>query len=276
MALTTAAKDWIAQKLGRDNCMTEISMQFQFHDSVNDIMYQDTGGTATILNALVDSACDYVVVDGTPYYASSLRSVNGGTDPVYPADVQWVQANDAGATQYCYTASGNGGGAPGSKTATPPLMVTIAEGVPCPAGAPTVVLDTTEAFAYFKASPTTYVGVMDVLVTNVNTGGNCYGYFAWEMRLWPGDPNAPVPATCPTGAPERQEISRFLGKVSATKVISVKLLGTSEQAMIGASFEIPTHMRGTKVLCLSLWGNHDKDALLAELAAAGYQEEIPW
>jgi len=165
-------------------------------------------------------------------------------------------------------------GEPGGTTETPPFEVVIVEGKPCPAGAPDVLLDTSEAFAYFKAEPVLYVGVMKIDVTNRDlTGNECYAYFAWEMRMWPGAAGA----TCPITTPAHQTISRFLGEVSAKKVISVKLLGANEKAMIGGSFEIPSHFRGKYTLCLTLWGNFSKQALLDELLSErGYAEELPW
>jgi hypothetical protein len=152
--------------------------------------------------------------------------------------------------------------------------VYVGGGISCPAGAPSVTLDTAvqgeEAFAYYKAQPVTYVGVMNIFVHNLHS--ECFAYFAWEMRMWPGKAGT----TCPTTAPEIQEISRFLGEVSDKKVISVKRMNASTIEMIGGSFEIPSHFEGYKTICLSLWGNYSKQALLDELAAAGYAEEIPW
>jgi hypothetical protein len=148
--------------------------------------------------------------------------------------------------------------------------VIIKEGSPHAPGAPSVNLDTSKAFAYFKATPITYVGVMDIFVHNPSV---YYAYFAWEMRMWAGKAGT----TCPTTTPELQTISRFLGEVSDKKVISVKMLGANENAMIGGSFEIPAYFKGTYTLCLSLWGNYDKQALLDELLSdRGYVEEIPW
>jgi hypothetical protein len=126
-------------------------------------------------------------------------------------------------------------GAPGGVTETPPFEVYVGGGISCPAGAPSVTLDTAvqgeEAFAYYKAQPVTYVGVMNIFVHNLHS--ECFAYFAWEMRMWPGKAGT----TCP---------------------------------------EIPSHFEGYKTICLSLWGNYSKQALLDELAAAGYAEEIPW
>ena len=152
------------------------------------------------------------------------------------------------------------------------MEVVIAEGVQCDPGAPTVTLDVTEARPYFKASPLLYVGVMGIDVTNINTGNDCFAYFVWEMRMWPGEAGE----TCPTTDPLVQEISRFLATKSDYKTISPQLLGTGEKAMVGGSFEIPAGTHGTYTLCLSLWGNFDKQALLDELAAAGYPEKIRW
>ena len=154
---------------------------------------------------------------------------------------------------------------------TGPLDIYVGGGKACPAGSPNVVLDTTEAFAYFKAEPKTYVGVMGLWVQNLSN--ECFTYFTWEMKMWNGKPET----DCPSIPPEMQEISRFLGKVSPTKVISVTRLNAAENKMIGASFEIPSTMEGEKTICLSLWGNYNKQALIDELLAdGGYAEEMPW
>ena len=160
--------------------------------------------------------------------------------------------------------------APGDQPVTGPFDVWVGGGISCPAGAPTVTLDTTEAFAYFKATPAIYVGVMNIMVNHIHN--ECYAYFAWEMRMWDGAAGA----ACPTTTPELQEISRFLAKVSPKKVITLKRVDAGATEMVSGSFEIPSHFQGRKTICLSLWGNYSYDALVAELAAAGYQKEIDW
>ena len=154
---------------------------------------------------------------------------------------------------------------------TGPLGIYVGGGTSCPAGAPNVTLEMGEAFAYFKAEPKTYVGVMNLFVQNMSP--TCFTYFTWEMKMWDGIPGA----TCPVIAPERQEISRFLGKVSATKTISITRLNAAEDKMIGGSFEIPETLEGEKTICLSLWGNFSKQALVDELLTdGGYDYEMPW
>ena len=154
---------------------------------------------------------------------------------------------------------------------TGPLGVYVGGGKPCPAGSPSVTLELSGAFAYFKAEPVTYVGVMDIWVQNLSP--ECYTYFTWEMKLWDGEAGT----ECPTTQPELQEISRFLGKVSDTKKISITRLNASENKMIAGSFEVPETMEGEKTVCLSLWGNFNKQALIDELLTdGGYEEEIPW
>lgn len=154
---------------------------------------------------------------------------------------------------------------------TGPLDIYVGGGKACPAGSPDVSLELGEAFAYFKAEPITYVGVMDIWVQSLSP--ECFTYFTWEMKLWDGKAGT----TCPTFAPELQEISRFLGEISSTKVISVTRLNAAENKMVGGSFEVPITMEGNKTICLSLWGNYNKQALIDELLAdGGYVEEIPW
>lgn len=160
-----------------------------------------------------------------------------------------------------------------ARPVTGPLQVYVGGGESCdPAveGDPSVTLDTSEAFAYFKAEPITYVGVMDILVQNLSD--RCFAYFAWEMSMWDGIAGE----TCPITIPERKQITRYLGEVSDKKIISVTRTNASENKMIGGSFEIPATLEGIKTICLSLWGNFNKQALLDELAVAGYEEEIDW
>lgn len=154
---------------------------------------------------------------------------------------------------------------------TGPIGLYVGGGKACPAGAPNVQLDIGEAFAYYKAEPITYVGVMNLFVQSLSP--ECFTYFTWEMKLWDGLPGA----SCPTTSPELQEVSRFLGDLSPTKIISITRLNAAENKMIGCSFEVPASMEGEKVLCLSLWGNFNRQALLDELLNdGGYAEEVPW
>lgn len=268
MTLNPGGKDWIAKHLGIGDCMTESTRSFTYRDSVTNTNISDSGGTAKMLNRLVDNLVPYVTIGGVQHTYTSLRSANGNQDVLYPTDVQWVMANDSGSAQYCASAAPP----PGSHPTTGPFQITIAEGVQCAPGSPTVILDTSDARAYFKASPILYVGVMGIEVTNVNQGNDCFGFFAWEMRMWPGEAGI----TCPTATPPVQEISRFLATKSDRKSISPTLLGTDEKDMVGGSFEIPAGTHGTFTICLSLWGNHDKEALLEELKEAGYDEHEVW
>jgi hypothetical protein len=153
---------------------------------------------------------------------------------------------------------------------TGPLDIYVGGGKACPAGSPNVGLDTTNAFAYFKAEPKTYVGVMDIWVQSLSP--ECFTYYTWEMRMWDGKAGA----TCPVSAPERTEVSRFLGEINPTKPISITRLNAAEEKMVGGSFEIPPTLEGNKTICLSLWGDYNKQQLLDDLATAGYAEEIPW
>lgn len=309
MSLSTTAKDYIANHFGATvgtvKCF--VSSGISYTDPAGSMQ---TGSTQDVVATLKMNIGGVARGPGGEVYIDipDWSSIND-------ADITWIGNSQSGAAQYCVgavsptctpgtrrcrdsntveqcRADGTGwevvqtcgtgytcqngvcvlGTAP-TRPVTPPFEVIIKEGVQCGPGSPSVLLDTSAAFAYFKATPLLYVGVMDILVNNLNTDGrNCWAYFIWEMRMWDG----PAGTTCPTTTPEVQEICRFLGEISPTKVLSIKMLGASENAMIGGSFEIPPHIRGRKTICLSLWGNYDKQALIDELAAAGYAEEIPW
>lgn len=154
---------------------------------------------------------------------------------------------------------------------TGPLGIFVGGGIACAAGSPDVLLEMSEAFAYYGAEPKTYVGVMNLNVQSKSP--DCFTYFTWEMKLWDGLPGI----DCPTTPPELQEVSRFLGEISPTKVISITRLMAAETKMIGGSFEVPASMEGEKTICLSLWGNYNKKALKEELLTdGGYEYEMPW
>ena len=153
---------------------------------------------------------------------------------------------------------------------TGPLDVVVGGGTICPAGSPDIMLEMSEAFAYFSAETVPYIGVMDIFVQNLTT---CYAHFTWEMKMWDG-----VAGTeCPTTTPEIQGISRFLGEFSDKKTISTTMLRGNENKMVAGSFEVLPTTEGDKTVCLSLWGNYSKKALIDELLAdGGYAKEIPW
>lgn len=268
MTLRTNGLNWLAQNAGIGNCFVSSGINYKDADNV-----AQSGGTKDVVNAFLVANMvgkqTAIIVAGTAY--NGFKAINDGYDLVITDVAEAADREADGGTypQYCAGVAPP----PTDKPVTPPFEVVIKAGVQCAPGSPSVLLDTSEAFAYFKGDPLPYVGVMDILVNNLNTDGRgCWAYFIWEMRMWDG----PAGTTCPTGTPEVQEICRFLGKVSATKTLSIKMLGSSENAMLGGSFEIPAHIKGTKTICLSLWGNYDKQALIDELATAGYAEEIPW
>lgn len=314
MTLSTSAKDYIASHFGRNNCYTSSGVSYtdptgtrqtgstmdvvstleedpfgngpargpngEMYKNIPDyqsITPQDImgiGSSSYCVGAGGGGASSKVICS-----AGSKRCNRGNIETCNSQGTAWNvstycsdECTIVNGVPTCTVVSGGGGGGGGDSgtTNTGPLEVNIKSGTDCGTGAPTVRLDTSEAFAYFKATPVTYVGVMDIYVQN--NSGDCYAYFAWEMRMWPGKPGT----RCPTTSPVRTEISRFLGEVQNTKTISTKMLGAGENAMIGGSFEIPSHYEGVYTICLTLWGNFSKQALLDELAVEGYPEDIVW
>jgi hypothetical protein len=146
------------------------------------------------------------------------------------------------------------------------MEVYVGGGASCDPGAPSVTLDTTEAFAFFKTTPYDYIGVGGIQVHNLSS--ECRAYFAWEVRVWDGYGYT----TCPVTSPEHQEITRYLAEAGG-RPLSLTRLDASEIDVIWGSFEVPTTMEGEKTICLSLWGNFDYNALMAELNAAGYYDK---
>lgn len=271
MSLTTNAKDWVAQNLGINNCMTETSIQFQYHDSVNDIMYSDSGGTATIFNALIDSACDYVVVNGTQYFASTLRQRNGGVDPVFPTDVQWVQANDSGTLAYCYSSSG--GVLPPSEPTMDARVGTYEfTGIFCtgePDGTISVPADVTMAHVHSIALNKSWFEINGVKIANTGVGAKaCLAYFAVEMRMWSG-----THSYCPTTTASWKDVNR---NEEEGFIRHVPIEPGNNDAMF-LDFMIPDVgpgagqlPAGTYTICLYVWANFSKYDLKRELEAAGY------
>lgn len=263
MALTTNGKNWIAKNLGISNCMTEVERAFTYRDSVGENDIEDSGGTAKILNRLIDNLVPYVTILDVQYPYTALKDANGGQDVIYPEDVQWVIANDSGDDQYCVSAAPPPSG---DKPVTGPMEVYVGGGEDCEAGAPTVTLDVSAAFTFFKSDPYNYIGVGGIEVHNVDT--TCRAHFAWEVRVWDGYGFT----ECPSAEPELKEINRFLAEEGG-RPLSTKMLGASEADVVWGSFEVPATMSGEKTICLSLWGNFDKDALIEELNAEGYYDK---
>ena len=90
MVLTINGRNWIAEHLGIGDCMTEVERVFTYRDSVSATDIDDSGGTAKILNRLIDNLVPYVTIAATQHSYDSLKSANGGNDVIYPEDVQWV------------------------------------------------------------------------------------------------------------------------------------------------------------------------------------------
>jgi hypothetical protein len=110
--------------------------------------------------------------------------------------------------------------------------VYVGGGISCPAGAPSVTLDTAvqgeEAFAYYKAQPVTYVGVMNIFVHNLHS--ECFAYFAWEMRMWPGKAGT----TCPDWRVVRDTITfRGLQDYLLVTVGQLQQASTTRRACCG-------------------------------------------
>jgi hypothetical protein len=266
MTLTTAAKDYIANYFGSGTPRCFVSSGISYTDPAG---VAQVGSTQDVVATLKMNIGGNARGPGGEVYTDIPDWIN-----IDDNDIIWIGNSQSGAAQYCVGAAPPPTPpTPGGVTETGPFEVTIKEGKQCSPGAPTVILDTSEARPYFNASPVLYVGVMGIDVTNVNTGLDCFGYFVWEVRMWPGKAGI----TCPAALPALQDISRFLAKISDKKTISITMLGTNEKDGIGASVEIPQHFKGAYTICMSLWGNHDKQALLDELKSErDYDEEIPW
>jgi len=308
MTLTTNGLNWLADHAGSGGCFTSSGVSYRDADGVS-----HTGGTKDVVNAfLVAHMVDKPtvnIIDGTNY--NEFRSINGGTDLAI-GDISEAADREADGGSYPRYCSGGGGtvctpgarrcrtstvceqclsdgsgwydvetcpsgyvcrsghcvaeGSAGDLPVTGPLEVYIGEGSSCPPGTPNVTLDEAEAFAFFKSVPYKYVGVGGIQVHNLSS--SCQIYVAWEMKLWDGEGFT----TCPTSSPEVQEINRFLAE-PGDRPLSLKRIDSDGTDVVWGSFEVPDWVTGKKTICLSLWGNNDYDALVAELNSAGYYDK---
>lgn len=307
MTLRPNGLDWLAQNAGSGNCFTPVGVSYRDADGVS-----HTGGTKDVVNAFVVAnmvgKTSATIIAGTNY--TGFKAINDGVDLAISDVAEAADREADGGTypRYCYTAStvctagtircknattierckadGSGwediqtcgtgyyceggvcvlGTAPELPT-TGPMEVYVGGGSSCPPGAPSVTIDTIDAFAFFKSEAYDYIGVGGIQVHNLDT--HCRAYFAWEARVWDGYGYT----TCPLTAPEMQEINRYLAEAGG-RPLSLKRLDASGTDVIWGSFEVPPEMEGEKTICLSLWGNFDYDALVAELNAAGYYDKI--
>lgn len=183
----------------------------------------------------------------------------------------WVTVQTCGTGYKCVGGScvpeGTPTPPPTDQPVTGPLEVYVGGGESCDPGTPSVTLDTSEAYAFFKSTPHEYIGVGGIMVHNTDI--NCRAYFAWEARIWDGYGYT----TCPATDPIHQEINRFLAE-AGKRPLSLKRLDASGTDEIWGSFEVLPAMEGEYTLCLSLWGNFDYEALIAELNAVGYYDKI--
>jgi hypothetical protein len=305
MTLTTNGLNWLAQNAGSGNCFTSSGVRYRDADGVSQTGgTKDVVNAFVVANMVDKKTVD--IISGTNY--NEFRSINNNTDvsigdvgeaadreaaggsyPRYcvgttttctPGERRckdrttieqcrvdgsgWYLVSTCPAGRHC-----SGGGCvadtptePGDRPETGPLKVYVGES-DCEPGEPSVELDISGAYTFFKASPYEYIGVGGIEVRNLHS--TCHAYFVWETRVWDGYGYT----TCPTFAPEMQEISRFLAR-TGSKPITTEKIGSYETEVVWGSFEIIPGMEGEKTICLSLWGNLSRAELLAELGREGY------
>lgn len=304
MTLTTNGLDYIAENFGIGDCFASSGLNWNSvdHDGVS---IPESGGTKYIVGRLINDTV-YARIELTSprtgtYTKSLLIEANDDQSITLP-DVNNADANYCVATTtacdpgdrrcngnnveeclsdgsgwYTLQTCGEGwscvdgacvlGEVEDDLPTTGPIEITIGAGTGCDPGSPDVLLDTDGAYAYYKTEPYTYIGVGGIYVHNRHA--TCYAYFSWEAKIWDGHGYT----ACPTTAPERQEINRYLAE-PGERPLSFSKLEPSETDIIWGSFEVPASMEGEKTLCLSLWGNFDYQALLDEINAEGYYDKI--
>ena len=262
MTLRTNGLDWLAQNAGSGNCFASSGISYRDADGVS-----HTGGTKDVVNAFVVAnmvgKTAATIIAGTSY--SGFKAINDGVDLAIGDVAEAADREVDGGTypRYCVVPTPP----PTDKPVTGPLEVYVGGGDSCDPGSPEVTLDTSEAYAFFKSTPYEYIGVGGIMVHNLHT--TCRAYFAWEARIWDGYGYT----TCPTTDPIHQEINRFLAE-AGKRPLSLKRLDASGTDEIWGSFEVLPTMEGEYTLCLSLWGNFDYEALIAELNVEGYFDKI--
>jgi len=274
MTLSTKGLDWLAANAGSGNCFATGGIVYKDGGGTN-----HTGSTGDVVNALYTASQtrheSSVIIANTSYNQFISASINGHALTMGDIDEAWDReesgesAGNDNYPQYC-ASGGTPGPSPsppaGDKPVTGPLEVYVGGGESCDPGTPSVTIDTSEAYAFFKATPHEYIGVGGIMVHNQSN--TCRAYFAWEARIWDGYGYT----TCPETSPIHQEINRFLAN-AGERPLSLKRLDASETAEIWGSFETLPSMEGEYTLCLSLWGNNDYEALIAELNNAGYYDK---
>jgi len=303
MTLRTNGLDWLAQNAGSGNCFASSGISYRDADGV-----LHTGGTKDVVNAFNTAHMvgedTTTIIAGTNY--NEFKAINDGYDLSVSDVGEAADRETSGGTytQYCYTGAtactpgtrrcknsttieqcrSDGSGwydvrtcgsgytcqngscvEESEKPETGPMEVYIGGGSDCPSNTPSVTIDVSEAYTFFKSEPYEYIGVGGIEVHNESS--ECKAYFVWEVRVWDGYGYT----SCPTTVPELQEITRYLAEVG-DKPISLTRLYASETAEVWGSFEVPADMEGEKTICLSLWGNFDRDALIAELNVEGYYD----
>uniref|UniRef100_A0A6M3M570 Uncharacterized protein n=1 Tax=viral metagenome TaxID=1070528 RepID=A0A6M3M570_9ZZZZ len=108
MTITVNGKNWIAQKLGIDNCFVSSGISWTYY-AIDGNTLDETGGTAQLVARLALSTTDKIVLTSSPYGTyryNDLKSGNGGQD-VTLTDSIGIRSEDgdpSSESQYCYDA----------------------------------------------------------------------------------------------------------------------------------------------------------------------------
>lgn len=166
----------------------------------------------------------------------------------------------------CVKDDTGGGGTPGGQgdDTAGPFEVTIGAGSGCPPGDPSIRMDASGGYAFYKATPVNYLGVGGVKITNRDA--SCYGYFTWVVKVWRGSGFS----TCPTSTPVAEDASRYYDGTDNSPPISTQRIDPGDTEEVFGSIRIPTSLTGTVTLCVYLWGNFNKQSLINELKGEGY------
>ena len=251
MVLSTNGKDYIARELGIGNCFVSSGMAWT-SVAVDGVTVNETGGTASIVGRLVNTAI-YSRIDLTypkvkTFYYSNLKVANDGLDVVL-TDSQWIVANDGAPVsepQYCAAVA--------TLTPTPTPVPGEAAGefefMGVPVGVPTVSLNLSSLI--MRQATDYHFEMNDIAITNTSKWPV---YLAMEVKLFKGS----LSSCSSTGY-----VFNGLDRTS-TKSKRIKTLAPGEVGTYDTDYYQPASIIGIHTVCLLVHGTWTKAEIDAEI-----------
>ena len=259
MSLTTAGKNYIAEKFGINNCMVYTGLSWITHGS-GGTQENESGGTAQIVARIVTSGITRIQITSpsSGSYTLSDLIANNQTQLVDYSDASWISNNDgypSGEPQYCVGAGptpGPTGGPTPQPTTLPPGMAGEYTFIASPTGTPSVSIQTSDIS--MRQSTTDYhFEVNDLFITNDSAYKT---YVAVRVKLFSGSQTS-----CPTSG----EVFDGMDRVSTSRNVRIKTLDPGEIADVNVDVYQPAHILGVHTVCLIVHGSFNKQALEDEV-----------